>query len=192
MAGRSRHAFLPARTSHPKRAKTLFYPPLALRRTQAAPPATFISNKAGTMTWRRRKQFKGFDAWLERLTGSGLFSSTFSVFCWGLFSELYLFGRSPHGVEAEVSSREFRCEFFLSRPNERILKLSRLRRRKFEWAWIDFFRGCVVHRRGRFSLRCITRQSSITSSADRNTRTANKSKREKKSRFVVRQNSDRL
>jgi hypothetical protein len=44
------------------------------------------------MTWRRRQQFRNFDAWLDKLTGSGLFSSTFSVFCWGLFSELYLFG----------------------------------------------------------------------------------------------------
>jgi hypothetical protein len=46
------------------------------------------------MTWRRRKQFRDFGAWLERLTGSGLFSSTFLLFCLGLFSELCLFGLS--------------------------------------------------------------------------------------------------
>ena len=44
------------------------------------------------MTWRRRQQFRNFDAWLDKLTGSGPFSSTFLQFCWALFSELYLFG----------------------------------------------------------------------------------------------------
>src|SRR5260370_36549352 len=104
MAGRSRHAFLPARTSHPDRAKTLFYARLALRLTQVAPTATFLSSRSGTMTWCRQKQFRNFDAWLERLTGSGLFSSTFLLFCLGLFSALYLFDL----IASRISAFPFR------------------------------------------------------------------------------------
>ncbi len=66
------------------------------------------------MTWCRQKQFRDFDAWLERLTGSGLFSSTFLLFCLGLFSALYLFGLSASRTSAfplRVPLSRFSTEF---------------------------------------------------------------------------------
>lgn len=66
------------------------------------------------MTWRRRKQFRDFGAWLARLTGSGLFSSTLLLFCLVLFSALYLFGLSASKTSAfprRASLSRFSTEF---------------------------------------------------------------------------------